>query len=184
MDTMTTAPSDSDTVIARPRKMRLLVFVFAPIIVVVFTLISFSLHGTINNQGAVFETADHWAMIILGVVAALVSLIFARPSVRADAEGIRVQNLLGSYELPWSIVRAVRFNRGSSWVTLDLHDDDVLAVLAVQATDKEYAVDVVRRLRALLAAAQSRSEPTVAQSAPGPMPSGPKDHDGAPTDAQ
>jgi hypothetical protein len=157
MDTMTT-----DVVFARPRKIRLLVFAFAPVIVVVFTLISISLHGTINDHGAVFETADHWAMIILGVVVALISLIFARPSVRADAETIRVQNMLGSYELPWSIVRAVRFNRGSSWVTLDLHDDDVVAVLAVQATDKEYAVDVVRRLRALHAAAQG----TVARQAP------------------
>ncbi|WP_203904949.1 PH domain-containing protein [Virgisporangium aliadipatigenens] len=169
---MTSAPSQVAPVVARPRRIRLLVFVFAPIIVVVFTLISFSLHGTINDQGAVFETADHWAMIILGVVVALVSLIFARPSVRADAEGIRVQNLLGSYDVPWSIVRAVKFNRGSSWAMLDLHDDDVLAVLAVQAADKEYAVDVVRRLRALHAAAQQKrpEEPTAPETVAQPSP--------------
>jgi Bacterial PH domain len=83
-------------------------------------------------------------------------LTLTRPRVEADAEGIRVRNLLGSYELPWAVVRAVRFGRGAPWATLDLRDDDVVAVMAVQAVDKQYAVDAVRGLRALHAAATAR----------------------------
>jgi hypothetical protein len=67
-----------------------------------------------------------------------------------------VRNLLGFYDLPWEVVRAVKFNRGAPWVTLELEDDDVVAVLAVQAADKEYALRAVRGLRALHEAAQHR----------------------------
>jgi hypothetical protein len=72
--------------------------------------------------------------------------------VDADARGIRVRNILGDHELPWSIVRAVRFDRHSPWATLLLTNGDELAVLAVQAADKERAAVAVEGLRALLAA--------------------------------
>jgi len=142
---------------ARPRRIRFLVFATAPVIVVLFALIATSLHGDFNGRGAVFQTADQVAMIGLGLLAAAGSLIFARPWVEADARGVRVQNLLGRYDLPWEVVRAVKFNRGASWVLLDLEDDDVVAVLAVQAADKEYALQAVRGLRALHAAAHGRT---------------------------
>jgi hypothetical protein len=146
-----------DVVRARPQRIRRLVWIAAPAIVVIFTLIALGLHGSINETGAAFQTADQVAMILLGLVAAAATLIFTRPSVEADASGIRVRNLLGSYDLPWEVVRAVKFNRGASWVTLDLEDDDVVAVLAVQAADKDYAVRAVRGLRALHAAAHGRA---------------------------
>ena len=47
------------------------------------------------------------------------------------------------------MVRAVRFGRGAPWATLELQDDDVVSVMAVQAADKEYAVEAIRVLRAL-----------------------------------
>jgi hypothetical protein len=51
------------------------------------------------------------------------------------------------------VVRAVRFDRNSAWAMLELHDDETVAVHALQAVDKEYAVDGVRALRALHTAA-------------------------------
>jgi hypothetical protein len=48
----------------------------------------------------------------------------------------------------------VTFGRGAPWLTLDLHDDDVLNVMAVQAADKERAVRAARGIRALHAAHQ------------------------------
>lgn len=153
----TIVTSELSTVVrARPRRIRIIVWVAAPVIVALFTAIALNLHGEINSNGGTFSRGDQVAMIVLGVLAALGALIFTRPSVEADARGIRVRNLLGSYDLPWGVVRAVRFNRGSAWVTLDLEDDDTVAVLAVQSADKEYAVGVVRGLRALHAAAHGR----------------------------
>ena len=48
--------------------------------------------------------------------------------------------MIGGYDLPWEVVRGIRFERGNPWVTLELEDDDVVAVMAVQAADKEHAV--------------------------------------------
>ena len=72
-----------------------------------------------------------------------------------DADGVRVRNLLGFYDLPWEAVRAVSFGRGAPWAFLELTDDNRVALLAVQAADKDYAVRVVRGLRALHAAAHA-----------------------------
>lgn len=56
------------------------------------------------------------------------------------------------------VVRAVRLDDGTPWATLDLHDDDVVSLLAVQTGDGESTVQAVLDLRALLEA--SRQAPT------------------------
>jgi hypothetical protein len=66
--------------------------------------------------------------------------------------GVRIQNVIGNRTVPWSAVRAVRFERKSRWATLQLTNDDVLALFAVQAIDGERAVRATNGLRALLAA--------------------------------
>jgi hypothetical protein len=141
----------------RPRRIRIVVWIAAPVIVLVFTAIAVSLRGTFNETGAAFQTTDQVAMILLGLLVAAGSLLLARPCVEADAAGVRVRNTVTSVDLPWEVVRAVRFGRGAPWVTLDLQDDDVVSVLAIQAVDKEHAVRAVRALRAIHARAQAGS---------------------------
>jgi Bacterial PH domain len=48
-------------------------------------------------------------------------------------------------------VAGVRLDDGSPWASLDLQDDDTVALLAVQANDGLYAVETVLELRRLLA---------------------------------
>jgi hypothetical protein len=126
-------------------------WVLAAAVVVVCTLVSFGLRGSTGEGPGVFEAGDQWAMIGLGVLLAGGILMFTRPRVDADSTGIRVRNVVGGYDLPWEVVRAVRFGRGAPWASLDLEDDESVAVMAVQAADKEHAVEAVRTLRALLA---------------------------------
>jgi hypothetical protein len=113
-----------------------------------FTIIGVAL------TGATFQASDKWAMIGLGVVFGAAVMVIARPTVQADSEGIKVQNIIGGYQLPWQVVRKVRFDRGQPWVYLELEDDDTVAVLAVQAVDKERALQAVRCLRSLHAQAR------------------------------
>jgi hypothetical protein len=138
-----------ESVIARPRRARIVCWVAAPVVLIVFVLIANGLHGRTGDGPGTFQRGDQIAMIGLGVLAALGVLMFTRPRVVADADRIRVRNVFGSYELPWEIVRAVTFGRGAPWLTLDLYDDDVVAVMAIQAADKDYAVRAARELRAL-----------------------------------
>lgn len=126
-----------------------MVYVAAPVIVLAFVGISFSLRGTFNETGAVFSTPDHVAMVLLGLLIAAGSLLLARPMLEADERGVRVRNLFSTVDLPWAVVREVTFRRGAPWVTLDLQDDDLVSVLAIQAADKEHAVKAVRALRVL-----------------------------------
>lgn len=138
---------------ARPVRTTRVAWVLAVLVVIVFSAVATTLRGPTDSGKSVFQTGDQVAMIGLGILAALGILLFTRPRVSADADRIRIRNVIGSYELPWDVVRSVEFRRGSPWASLELENDDVVAVMAVQAADKAYAVAVVRGLRALLAAA-------------------------------
>jgi len=128
-------------------------------ILVLFTVLSFGLKGSTGDGYGTFRAGDQLAMIGLGVLAALGVLVFCRPRVRADAAGIQIRNVVGGYDLPWAVVRVVRFDRNAAWAALELHDDETVPVHALQAADKEYAVTGVRALRALHAAAVGTPAP-------------------------
>jgi hypothetical protein len=162
LDDVTDSP---DQLIARPRRGRTVAFVLAGLIVVVFTVIALLLKGKTDSGKSLFRPEDQVAMIILGLLAAAGVLLFTRPTVIADRSGVRVRNLLGWRQLPWTMIAAVRFDRGNPWVTLDLANDDVIAVMAVQAADKEYAVSAVRGLRAMLKTAKADSGTDAAATA-------------------
>ncbi|MBA3488404.1 MAG: PH domain-containing protein [Longispora sp.] len=141
-----------ETVSARPRRATIVCWIAAVALVTVFTLVAVGLRG--QREGvAVFGVGDQIAMIILGLLGGAAILWFTRPSVEADRSGIRVRNLMGSYDLPWGVVQGIRFDRGDSWAILELADDEVLAVLALQSADKERTVQAVRGLRDLHSAA-------------------------------
>ncbi|SCX20850.1 PH domain-containing protein [Mycolicibacterium fluoranthenivorans] len=104
----------------------------------------------IGSSGVLFRTSDQVAMGVLGVLLGGVVLLFARPRLRAGASGISVRNLLGYKLIPWSDVAGVSFPSGARWARVDLADDEYTPLMAIQAVDKERAVDAMDRLRALL----------------------------------
>lgn len=118
-------------------------------VVLASVLLGVALRGPVGSGPAVFGPADRIALVGLGLLGAAVLLTLTRPMVEADADGIRVRNIVGGARLPWAVVRRIRYDPGASWATLELHDDEVLGVVAVQAVDKERAVAAVRALRAL-----------------------------------
>ncbi|GIF71405.1 hypothetical protein Asi02nite_09230 [Asanoa siamensis] len=145
----------SATVTFRPQRARKVAIGAAIAVVVVFTVVSFGLTGATGDGPAVFQRGDQTAMIGLGIAFAAAILLFLRPRVDADATGIRIRNVIGSYDLPWEVVRAIRFERGVSFASAELHDDDLVTIVALQIVDREYALDGVRALRELLAAHQA-----------------------------
>ncbi|MBM0261143.1 PH domain-containing protein [Micromonospora sp. 4G55] len=141
--------SDTDLIRLKPRRIRVVCWASAAALLVVFSLVATSLSGSTGDGYGTFQRGDQLAMVGLGVFGALAILLFTRPRVEADARVVRVRNVIGSYELPWEVVRGVRFDRGAPWASLELHDDDLLPMVALQAADKEIAVEGVRALRRL-----------------------------------
>ena len=105
----------------------------------------------IKSSGVVFQTADQVAMALLGLVIAGVILLFARPRLRVGPAGLSVRNLLGDRIIRWSDTVGVSFPAGSRWARIDLPDDEYVPVMAIQAVDKERAVDAMDTVRSLLA---------------------------------
>jgi hypothetical protein len=132
--------------------MRLACAVTAAVVVVVMTVAGLLLQGSADGE-LVIRTSDRLALVGLGLVLGAGILALGRPRVDADRDGVRVQNVLGRHDLPWTAVREVRFDRKSAWASLRLANDDEIAVLAVQVVDRERAVRAIEGLRALHAAA-------------------------------
>ena len=144
----------SGLLVVRPRRLTRVCVGLAVLVVALFTVVAVAL-GRGQDGDAAFRLADQLSMVGLGVLVALALLAFTRARVEADADGIRIRNVVGETVLPWQVVRAVRLDEGSPWASLDLHDDDTVSLLAVQANDGEQAVQAVLALRALLAASRT-----------------------------
>jgi hypothetical protein len=138
--------------------MRLICAVVAAVVVAAMAFVALSLQSSSTGVVA-FGPVDQVAIAGLGLVLGAGILFLGRSRVDADATGIRWRNVVLQHELPWSAVRAVAFDRKSAWASLVLRNDDEVALFAVQAVDRERAVQAVEGLRALLAAARAQ-EPT------------------------
>lgn len=132
---------------ARPRKVRRVAIAAAVLLIVVFTVVAVLLRRT--PTGVYFRLSDQVAMVLLGLLLAGGALLFARPRVRAGANGVEVRNLLGTRTLPWELVLRVSFPDGAPWARLDIPDDEYIAVMAIQSVDGRYAVQAIRGLRAV-----------------------------------
>ncbi len=143
----------SAPVVIRPIRLVRVAWFAAVLLVAVFSVVAVALRT--GGDAQVFGLADQVAMVVFGLLAAGAVLGFTRARVCADASVVRVRNVLGERVLPWQVVRAVRLDAGSPWASLELQDDDTVALLAVQANDKEHAVRAVLALRELLAASRA-----------------------------
>jgi len=132
---------------ARPVRLRRVSAAAAVAVLVVFAVAAVLLRA--GSTGAVFGRADQVALGGIGVLVAAGLLLLGRPTLEADARGVRVRNIVGEHDVPWAVVRAVSFRDGSPWASLELLDDETVALMAVQAADGERTVQVVRALRRL-----------------------------------
>ncbi len=144
-------PTTPAAVTAVPRRLRLICACAAAVVVVAMVVVAALL--TSSSTGVVtFGLADQVAVAGLGLFVGGGILALSGSRVDADADGVRVRNVLVRRELPWELVRAVRFDREASCASLEMSYGDEVMLLAVRAADGERAVAAVDGLRALLAA--------------------------------
>lgn len=142
---------------ARPRKVRRVAVPVAVVLVALFVVVAVLLRET--PTGVYFRVSDQVAMALLGVLLGAAALVPTFPRLRADRSGVEVRNAFVAKHYPWSEVRAITFPDGASWARVELPDDEYAPLLAVQATDGEYAVTVMRRLRELRRTVEAEQDP-------------------------
>lgn len=136
--------------VLRPRRLLIVCRLAGATLVVVFGIVAYLLpRGSAGGQQ--FGLPDQIAFFCIGALLAWAVLMFTRARVIADERSVRVRNYAGEKDIPWQVVAGVRLDDSSPWASLDLHDDDTIALLAVQANDGATAVDAVLELRRLLA---------------------------------
>lgn len=146
----------STPLVVRPRRLLLVCRLAGAVLLVVFAIVAYLLPRG-SSGGQQFGRSDQIAFFCIGLLLAWAVLQFTRVRVEADEAGLRVRNYVGEKAVPWQVVAGVRMDAGSPWASLDLQDDDTIALLAVQANDGARAVDAVVELRRLLAASRGPS---------------------------
>jgi hypothetical protein len=145
-----TAPPDGEVWDVELRPHRSPPFIYAAAFVIAAAHIVVGMLLKIKSSGVIFHTSDQVAIAVLGLVIAGVLVLFARPRLRVGPAGLSVRNLLGDRLVRWSEVVGVSFPVGSRWARIDLPDDEYLPLMAIQAVDKERAVDAMDTVRSLL----------------------------------
>jgi hypothetical protein len=145
-----TPPPDGEVWDVELRPHRSPPFIYAAAFVIAAAHIVVGLLLKIESSGVIFHTSDQVAIAVLGLVIAGVLLLFARPRLRVGPAGLSVRNLVGDRLVRWPEVVGVSFPAGSRWARIDLPDDEYIPLMAIQAVDKERAVDAMDTVRSLL----------------------------------
>lgn len=145
---MSAAVTDqTQPVVFRPHRATWMSSILAVALLAVFVVVAILLRG--SNTGVIFQRSDQVAMVFIGVLLAGGTMLFATPRVRADAEGVSVRNVLVGRRFSWLEVLSVTFPDGASFARLELPEDEYYGMLAIQAVDRDRAVEAVRTLRRL-----------------------------------
>ncbi|TFV58927.1 PH domain-containing protein [Mycobacterium sp. PS03-16] len=133
-------------------------FAYAAAAVIVAAHVTVGLLLKVGSSGVIFQTADQVAIALVGVIIGGVVLLFARPRLRVGARGLAVRNLWNERIFAWSDVVDVSFPVGARWARVDLPDDEYVPLMAIQAVDKERAVEAMQQVRAAMARYRSHTQ--------------------------
>lgn len=148
----------------RPRRIAIYAAIGASVVVAVGVFVALKLRS--SDTGAFFRTSDAVAMAGLGMLFAAGLSLLARPRLRADAAGLRVRNIIAERFVPWPVIERIAFPEGAVWAQLELADDEVMSLMAIQGMDRERAVVALREVRSL----HARFAPEQSRRARPPMP--------------
>ena len=138
------------TVTARPIKTTRIAVAAATTVFVAFLITAIVMPHA--NAGASFTWKDQVATGVIGVILAAFILVLTRPRLRADESGVRLRNHWGPEKtVPWDVIVAVEFPKGRHFARLVLPADETIPLYAVQRSDREHSIAVMRDLRELLA---------------------------------
>lgn len=106
------------------------------------------------SRGGEWTVGDRIMLVLFGT--AMAAMLWRWASIRAlvTAEGLVIRNLMLTRNVGWEQIEHVRFPDGDPWVSLDLHDTDTVAVMAIQRADGDFGRQEAVRLATLVGVRQ------------------------------
>jgi hypothetical protein len=142
----------------RPRRGRRVALTMAVLSLLIFTSGALSLPRVDPLVGG-WSTLDRLMLISGGVAVAAFMWRFASIRAVPSRHGLVIRNLITTRTLEWAQIVRVQFGGGAPWVSVDLDDTDVVAVMAIQKADGAFGQAEAARLSALVQV-HSRPRPT------------------------
>jgi hypothetical protein len=142
----------------RPRRGRRVALTMAVLSLLIFTSGALSLPRVDPLVGG-WSTLDRLMLISGGVAVAAFMWRFASIRAVPSGQGLVIRNLITTRTLEWAQIVRVQFGGGAPWVSVDLDDTDVVAVMAIQKADGAFGQAEAARLSALVQV-HSRPRPT------------------------
>ncbi|MEH0146177.1 PH domain-containing protein [Corynebacterium sp. Q4381] len=124
----------------------------AAVWIVVVMAVHIFMAAVVNAEftGVTLTSLDQFAFVGVGlIISALSWVALTRPRVRANADGVQVVNIIGTRFYPWVLVYGLNFPKGSRMARLELPDFEYVPLWAIQAGDKERAIQAVEDFRVL-----------------------------------
>ncbi|WP_246456118.1 PH domain-containing protein [Nocardioides mesophilus] len=131
----------------RPLGVRIAVFVFGALLLLVTAVIWFTFPQSIRDQFTIFQRGT---VIVLGLGFLSLGWGLARSRVEARDTGLTVVNGYRSRTFEWAQIVAITLRPGSPWAELDLSDGTTVAAIGIQGSDGARAVQHVREIRQLV----------------------------------
>lgn len=126
------------------RRMNILAIIAAVVILAVHIFLAVVV--AIGDTGTTVTLVDQWGYFLVGVLfAALAFVALRRPRLRANEDGVQVQNFIGSRFYPWSVIYGLNFPEGAKVARLELPEFEYVPLWALQAAD---GVDCLRAVEA------------------------------------
>ena len=139
----------------RPRRGRRVALTMAVLSVLIFTGGALWLPLVDPLYGG-WSVLDRLLLALCGV--AVAALLWRFASIRAvpSTQGLVIRNLIITRKIEWAQIVRVQFGGGAPWVSVDLDDTDIVAVMAIQKADAAFGRAEAARLSALV---QVHSQP-------------------------
>ena len=138
----------------RPRGVRIAAYVFGALLLLVSTVIWFSLPQNVRDQFTIFQRAT---VIFFGSAAAVAGQALARSRIEASAGEVTVVNGYKSRHYDWNEIVSITLGGGNPWAKLDLSDGTSVSAMGIQGSDGSRAITQVKQVRALIVQ-QSRTD--------------------------
>lgn len=129
-----------------PRLGRIIPAAAATVVMLAVMVAALAMPGREPGHQGGWNLADRLMLVSFGALIAWFLMRYALIRATLSTDGMVVRNLFITRSLAWGQMRGIRFSTGDPWAYLELTDEDVVAVMAIQSADGAVAREHAQRV--------------------------------------